>query len=565
MTNKQLLYLPLLLFIFLAVNSRLGDSPQPEIRNPQSAIQYAPYRDLSLHISSMKKAPSSTGGMRQDSPARISKPAVGEHKALVILIEFTDEKHSAQHNQKYFDDLIFSREAGAKSMYNYFRECSYGQFSLSPGSEENNPTPWLKSDHSLVYYNRLEENNSSIWKLAEEALKKAVQSGIDLSAYDKDGDRLVNHLIVVHSGEAEEDTGKSGDLGSHRWEIKSGPYAGQGYTLQAETSPLGIFAHEFGHDLGLPDLYVTSKKFLVHDWSLMDHGAWLGKPPGSSPAHPCPWSKVLLGWITPQEAPSCGPEREVYAIETHREESLFKLSTPNRDEYFLVSNHQRTGFDAYLPGEGILIWHIDDKVGSVEANNVNFNYLHPRVYLEQADGLDELRDNRPADDEDPYSSTGANDRFGDNTTPNSRDYAGNPTGIEIRVLDPPGEVMTVLMKNNCQESTTKVYAAANPFILSQYPDGIGIGLYLEPFASNPILSIYDLNGQLVHTATGGEKVSRGSNAEREEQWASMFTWDGRNDAGRQVASGVYIYIIESEKGAKTGKLAVIRQSKTGRR
>ncbi|MDI6792666.1 MAG: M6 family metalloprotease domain-containing protein, partial [bacterium] len=516
MSNRKPFITIILVLTILIIELTRGNSPQyvpqAEIRNPQSEIQYAPYRDLSLHISSMKKAPSSTGGMRQDSPARISEPAVGEHRALVILIEFTDEKHSAQHNQKHFDDLIFSREPEAKSMYNYYQECSYGQFSISPGNEENNPTPWLESDHSLVYYNSLEESNSSIWKLAENALEKAVQLGIDLSAYDEDGDGRVNHLIIVHAGGAEEDTGKLGDLGSHRWEIKSGPYAGQGYTLQAETSPLGIFAHEFGHDLGLPDLYVNPRQFLVHDWSLMDHGAWLGNPPGSSPAHPCAWSKAFLGWITPQEAPSCGPECEVYAIETHKEKSLFKLSTSNRDEYFLVSNRQRIGFDAYLPGEGILIWHIDDSVGSVEANNVNSNYLHPRVYLEQADGRNDLLPppygkGGPADDGDPYSSTGANDQFGDNTTPNSRDYAKNATGIEIRVLDPPGERMTVLMKNNCQESTTKVYAAANPFILSQHPDGIGI--YLEPEVTNPILSIYDLNGQLVHTATGGEKVSRG--------------------------------------------------------
>ncbi|MDI6792644.1 MAG: FlgD immunoglobulin-like domain containing protein [bacterium] len=296
----------------------------------------------------------------------------------------------------------------------------------------------------------------------------------------------------------------------------------------------------------------------MNNWSLMDHGAWLGNPEGSSPAHLCAWSKIKLGWITPQEItskdPFCGLSREVWAIETSKE-SLFKLPTANQGEYFLVSNRHRTGFDSYLPGEGILIWHIDDKVG---LNNPRTNPSYPPywVYLEQADGRNDLSKGGPADEGNPYSSTGANDRFDVNTNPNSRDYSENPTGIEIRVLDPPGEMMTVVMKNNCQEMVTKTYAAANPFIISQHPDGIGI--YLEPVASNPTLSIYDLNGQLVHTATGGEKVSRGLNAERKERWASMFPWDGRNDAGRQVASGVYIYIIESEKGAKTGKLAVIR-------
>ncbi|MEW5768507.1 MAG: M6 family metalloprotease domain-containing protein [bacterium] len=567
MTNKQLLYLPLLLFIFLAVNFSGGDSPPSTvhrlpsaIHNLQSEIQPAPYRELSRYISSMRAAPSISGGLRQYAPAKRLSPAVGEEKLLVILIEFSDVTHSAEHTPEYFDHLLFSKAPGDKSMWNYYQECSYGQFFISPGSEANNPTPWLRSDHTLAYYNDLEESNGAIWKLAEEALEKAAQAGVDFSSYDEDKNGLVDHLVVVHAGGAEEDTSMSKDLGSHRWEIKT---TGQGYTLQAETSPMGIFAHEFGHDLGLPDLYIDSNHFLIYDWALMDHGAWLGEPPGSSPAHPCPWSKALLGWITPVEASSCGPVREVWAIEIHQQESLFRLSTANPKEYFLVSNHQRTSFDAYLPGEGILIWHIDDSIGCIECNDVNSNPFHPRVYLEQADGRDDLRHNGKADAGDPYSKTGAKDHFGVNTIPNSRDYNEAPTGIEIKVCDAPGEVMKVVMKRNCGEATendcekvtTKTYVAANPFVISQYPEGVGI--YLEPAAANPTISIYDLNGELVHTETGGENVLL-VDSKGKERWANKFPWDGRNEADREVASGVYVYIIETESKTMTGKLAVIR-------
>ncbi|MDI6792643.1 MAG: hypothetical protein QME81_07235 [bacterium] len=228
MRNKELrfFFFPLvLLIIFLTVDSAMGDAPQ-----------YAPYKDLNRHISSMS-APLIMTGMPQDAPGRRTSPAIGEEKALVILIEFTDVKHSPEHNREHFYNLVFSRTPGNKSMYNYYQECSYGQFLISPGSSEPNPTPWLESDHTMVYYNSLE--NTRWWKLAEEALEKAAQAGVDFSSYDDDKDGLVDHLIVVHAGEGQEEYRYRSDLlGSHYDEIKT---TGQSYTLQAETSPLGIF------------------------------------------------------------------------------------------------------------------------------------------------------------------------------------------------------------------------------------------------------------------------------------------------------------------------------------
>ena len=74
------------------------------------------------------------------------------------------------------------------------------------------------------------------------------------------------------------------------------------YTTEPENGGLGVFTHEFGHDLGLPDLYDTTNKAQndVSYWSLMSAGSWLGDGKtdiGSRPGYMGPWEKLQLGWL----------------------------------------------------------------------------------------------------------------------------------------------------------------------------------------------------------------------------------------------------------------------------
>ena len=84
------------------------------------------------------------------------------------------------------------------------------------------------------------------------------------------------------------------------------------YVIQPETLPtalgggqqtMGVFAHEFGHALGLPDLYDTTYNSEgVGEWSLMGYGSWLGiSKDGDRPAHLDAWSKSVLGWVSPTQ------------------------------------------------------------------------------------------------------------------------------------------------------------------------------------------------------------------------------------------------------------------------
>jgi hypothetical protein len=136
-------------------------------------------------------------------------------------------------------------------------------------------------------------------------------------------------------------------------------------TLAGGISTMGVFAHEYGHALGLPDLYDTDYSSQgAGDWSLMSGGSWNGAARiGDRPAHLDAWCKYALGWATPmliaasQDNITIAPASQSNAVY-----QFLPGSPASGGEYFLVENRQTTpgSFDYALPGPGLLIWHIDE-------------------------------------------------------------------------------------------------------------------------------------------------------------------------------------------------------------
>jgi hypothetical protein len=204
------------------------------------------------------------------------------------------------------------------------------------------------------------------------------------------------------------------------------------YFMAAENSPLGVFAHEFGHDFGLPDLYDTdSSSKGAGVWDIMAGGSWLGFPVrGSNPAHFSAWSKVKLGWIDPVVVTTPLIQTEVPRVETYP--VVFKLpirSSPSGDEYFMVENRQQFGYDSNLPASGILIWHVDDSL----THNDNDN--HRLVDLVERDNCDcpDRATNVWADDPTGFTPT---------STPNSNGHGGVPTNWMVKRISPSRTNMT---------------------------------------------------------------------------------------------------------------------------
>jgi immune inhibitor A len=246
---------------------------------------------------------------------------------------------------------------------------------------------------------------------------------------------------VVHAGRGAEETGSASDIWSHKWVLPAERVVDGtkifAYLTIPEDAKLGVTAHEIGHLVfGWPDLYDTDNTSEgIGNWCLMASGSWgLG---GDRPVHPSAWCKSTQGWID-VVSPTSNADVTIADVKTdHTAYRLWK-DGEGGNEYFLVENRQQTGFDASLPGPGLLVWHIDDAVDS------NTNESHYKVALMQADGQRHLETNANRGDEgDAFPGSSGNASFTGASTPNSRSYAGSPTSVALTGIPPASAAMTV--------------------------------------------------------------------------------------------------------------------------
>jgi len=364
----------------------------------------------------------------------------GSANILVIPIQFTDKQFQSNHSTDYFQQLI---TGPLKSMKSFYEENSYGKFTISA-----HVSPVVTSDYTMAYYggNENGEVDPIVQELAREAVQKLDDQGFDFSPYDEDGDGELDHLYIIHAGYGEEELdGTEDDIWSHQWSIHNDYSVGEevdgiwaiDYCMVPETGTVGVFVHEFGHDLGLPDLYDYDHSSAgIGDWDVMGGGSWNalpGEPSGSSPAHFSIWSKLQLGWISPME--QVINEGNIQLLNIEDNDTGIKLKITDT-EYFLIENRQKAGFDEALPGHGALIWHVDEfrwkYHESLDTGDYNDNEYHPLLALEQADGYNQLQNGMNyGDGGDPYPGIQLNTSFDDASYPSSKSYAGTDTNISV--------------------------------------------------------------------------------------------------------------------------------------
>ncbi len=229
---------------------------------------------------------------------------------LIILVDFSDMTHESGYHSEppNFDTLLFSRGVRHPgSMADYYKETSYSQAFLS-----GQVTSWLRMPHPYSYYVDGQRgfgnypNNAQ--KLTEDAVI-AADPYINFDLYDNNGDGVVDALFIVHAGPGYEDTGNFNYIHSHAWQttytMDVDDVHVRGYSMEPEETGsggminIGVFCHEFGHVLGLPDLYdYDYDSEGVGAWSLMAGGSWGGG--GAIPVHFDAWCKYKLGWVAAQ-------------------------------------------------------------------------------------------------------------------------------------------------------------------------------------------------------------------------------------------------------------------------
>jgi immune inhibitor A len=378
--------------------------------------------------------PSST-----EPAAPLNGPVVGDINVLVLIIEFTDMKHDASHGPSHFGNMLFNSTPSVKSVNRYYDENSFGLLSVSGEVT----AVWLQSAQTMAYYGAdgaggIDNKNGPIYALVTEAVR-AADPLIDFSRFDRDLDGFIDHLCVVHAGQGQEASADRNTIWSHRWYDFDEPQAdgvtAGYYTMLSEFSPVGTFAHELGHDMGLPDLYDYGyDSFGAGSWDLMATGSWNDN--GNTPAHLSAWCKYRLGWLTPETLVESAPNLTLARIEDNPAAYRLDINPPN--EYFLIENRERVGWDAALPGAGLLIWHID------EGRPDNDDQNHRMVDLEEAD--EAVNGDSPVQATDPWADSPQG--FNPSSQPSSSAYSGDQTGYWLYEIGPSGLSMNFSVRTS---------------------------------------------------------------------------------------------------------------------
>lgn len=341
---------------YLALKGKNEDSKATDpLAKKVKAAESAKEKNFKEFTNGLLNGNGKKNGHLKGNPAQVEEsesPGVAKKgKLLTLMVEYSDYAHNniqpeetdnyyEDYNTEHYEDMIFG-DNGVEgpngetfiSQKQFYEEQSGGTYTI-----EGQAYGWLKVPGTAAFYgaDRATGGHDNVTpggskQLVVDTLNAAKAAGVPLQDYDLEdphdldgdgnfweSDGLVDHLQIIHSGVGQEAGGGSlGDnaIWSHRSAVFYDPDGlGKGlpgfydYTVMPEDGATGVFAHEYGHDLGLPDEYDTiysGTGEAVGYWSIMASGSWAGKIPGTEPTGFSPWAKQFfqstLGgkWTTP--------------------------------------------------------------------------------------------------------------------------------------------------------------------------------------------------------------------------------------------------------------------------
>ena len=336
--------------------------------------------------------------------------ALGQKHFLVILVEFSDKEFIETDPNAEFGNLLnehgYSVNGGTGSARDFYYDNSHGIF--EPVFDVFGP---VKLDNKYSYYGGNDSNGYD--QRPEQAVIdgcKGLDDQIDFSRYDNDGDGKVDLVFMYYAGYGEADSSDDDAIWPHQWELSS---AGKSLTLDGvaidryacsnELNPsnilggIGTVCHEFGHAMGLPDMYDTDGEDNesaegLYDFSTMCGGCYNND--SRTPPYFNIEERIILGWLD-ESAFLEFAKSGIYTIPPVDENVAYRTFTDKDGEYFIYENRSKTGWDTYLPAFGMLVYHVDksDRVVyyGVTArelwenwdwyNAINCNGKHPCFYV----------------------------------------------------------------------------------------------------------------------------------------------------------------------------------------
>ncbi|GEM_PF-2074832 len=400
---------------------------------------------------------------------------------LVLLVKFsdfdepTDKKNDGNDNDVNHDtdwaedrwfDLTTPADLEDTSVGYYYKRASYGKLELI--GDVYNDTDFDSSicddDGWLTSSYTREEidgdgtgDTANWWDVIEDAVSQ-IDDYVDFSDYDANDDGYVDGLVTIYAGPDD----YTSSMWHYRW------YGYVNYTSDGVRVYSGIWSseeayrrtwcHEFGHELGLPDLYDVGGSSSGDDmpgtgyWGVM--ASWTASQ-GKIPPLPCGWARMHLRFapvvdvLTTGSAQTLTINRATSSADTNTLFRVWRNGAVGK-EFFLLeyrdTDDDSDNLDQNLPGGGgVLIWHVNED--RTTGNNHDNAFDPQRVWLECADVVGD-----PTDGDNPwrsgYNGADSYDYFDDSTTPNAKDYDANNTYVKIDPTNSPGGAsMTVEVTN----------------------------------------------------------------------------------------------------------------------
>lgn len=525
------------------------------------------------------------GGGRGGEKTCYNNPTVFTNRARVLRGAFPlaspTKNYSVIVLRVQFTDKIFTTDTSTASDFfqkvqDYYKENSFDvfvpTFTLSPV---------LSLPRTEASYGRNcgEDYACKVPLLISESISQA-EPFVDFTSFDQ--------VMIYHAGTGEEsETGvaagnaiwslffPSSEMGSYGYP----PIRGDGKSFDGSTivpekergaSALGVICHEYGHQLGLPDLYDTSTGLsTLGAWDLMDY-PWTGSPLGANPPHLGAWSKRFLGFGSTEVLGSSGTVFfSPNELAPGKSVEVYRLGA----EYFLAE-YRLVGageYDSSLPqSAGLAVWHVDENVLNdpatfngnwVNAASIN-SFHHNGIDLVEADGI-------PANPSD--FDNGFGDVFTDGqtlSTPATNFFNGAVSSLVMTGISGVGggtvSAQILFMGAKPKQGVARALSYPNPStgkVRIGAPAGTWSTLRLQ--LARPVVpsslkaTLFTIAGKRVKEIPGSDFVFQ-IDLSRDYEWVYESNWNGRDETGADVASGVY-YLLFNVDGEKIRKTIVIQR------
>ncbi|MCK5734364.1 MAG: M6 family metalloprotease domain-containing protein, partial [Candidatus Latescibacteria bacterium] len=472
----------------------------------------------------------------------------GTHHVVALFAKFKDEAPGVVRPPEYARTLFDPEVEGSFS--HFYRTMSREALTIQGAC----PVKMYASEKPPSDYTATGDEGA-FGLFNREVLRKADED-VDFGQFDNDGpdgipnsgddDGLVDALFFIHAGPGQESTGEPSDIWSHAWALWSPQPTDDGvsiyrYSVEPEEHPsgdlitVGVFCHEYGHVLGLPDLYDTDgSSGGIGEYGMMSGGSWChrdGDLGGSRPCQFTAWSKWQLGWLDPvtittDQIGLVLPAAALNAV-AYR---VWRSGNPPGNQYFLLENRQNVGFDDALVrrqvhfgqplSHGLVIYRINDDQPS-NSNDSNrlvdvvdaSPWFHPDgTWHETLDGPRDsanwhnLSVHTRGDNGDPWPgftlfsadstewyAPRDRDRFADDTAPPATDLVCEPTGIALENIQEVGQ--DVVLDVTLATTDVVVYTPAPEPLIWDFETDTGDWEFCNTHAHHDLEQGDDCSGQ----------------------------------------------------------------------